>query len=230
MMTPLTEIASVETLLGSFSDMKLNFNVEGGQKRCADLMTIEGTPINTSKRFDLNPTPTSSGFPGNSEQSEYSYAADRLTEHAATSPVRSRPMFVDNITYSDIATTTQSKDTILQAAFFPSHSSKRPPDDSRETPSRLRVSRPILVVVTPESDQHDTGDHQENALRTALLGGPEGCLRRPHLVDSIVWAPVVAIQPAPLTDLLRYSTRRLVYNIRYIFVLRCGQEYASSVA
>jgi hypothetical protein len=60
-----------------------------------------------------------------------------------------------------------------------------------------------LVVICSASEEHNTGDHQENALRTALLCGSEGCLRREELADSIVWIDSDNLTPAPLTDLLR---------------------------
>jgi acetoin utilization deacetylase AcuC-like enzyme len=54
-----------------------------------------------------------------------------------------------------------------------------------------------------EGEQHNTGDHQENALRTALLCGPLGCLRRERLDDSLVWANDDSVYEAPMSDLLR---------------------------
>ncbi len=81
------------------------------------------------------------------------------------------------------------------------------------------VPRRVLVL-TAGSDDHDTGAHQENALRTALLCGPDGCLRRKSLTDFILWADGTSAsgsssdcdgrsptefegKPAPLADLLR---------------------------
>jgi hypothetical protein len=60
-----------------------------------------------------------------------------------------------------------------------------------------------LLVICSASEEHNTGDHQENALRTALLCGPEGCLRREELADSVEWIDSDNLTPAPLTDLLR---------------------------
>lgn len=53
-------------------------------------------------------------------------------------------------------------------------------------------------------NQHDTGDHQENALRTTLLCDDQvGCLRRKLLEELVVWADEGVDCKAPLTDLLR---------------------------
>ena len=49
------------------------------------------------------------------------------------------------------------------------------------------VQQRKVLVFSSSTDEHDTGNHQENALRTALLSGPDGCLRRPELVNSVEW-------------------------------------------
>ena len=61
-----------------------------------------------------------------------------------------------------------------------------------------------LLVICSSSDEHDTGDHQENALRTTLLCGTHGCLRRPELQGSIAFIDADLLSPPPLADLLRY--------------------------
>jgi len=65
---------------------------------------------------------------------------------------------------------------------------------------------PELLVICSSSDEHDNGDHQENALRTSLLSGVDGCLRRPELRDSVVFRDADLLSPPPLADLLRYNT------------------------
>ena len=61
----------------------------------------------------------------------------------------------------------------------------------------------VLIISSSGNDEHLTGDgHQENALRTALLCGDDGCLRRPALENSLVWAPEQEYS-APMADLLR---------------------------
>jgi acetoin utilization deacetylase AcuC-like enzyme len=60
-----------------------------------------------------------------------------------------------------------------------------------------------VLCISSGSDDHNTGEHQENALRTALLCGVDGCLRRPQLDESIVWVDENLVKPAPIADLLR---------------------------
>lgn len=83
------------------------------------------------------------------------------------------------------------------AASFPPHAVNQTP-----TVAARDVNKKLLVICSA-SEEHNTGDHQENALRTALLCGPEGCLRRPELAGSIDWINSDNLSPAPLTDLLR---------------------------
>jgi hypothetical protein len=88
----------------------------------------------------------------------------------------------------------------------------RPPNVTKRTAAPCTVNTHTqmdkdlerrLLVICSASEEHNTGDHQENALRTALLCGPEGCLRREELADSIVWIDSDNLTPASLTDLLR---------------------------
>jgi hypothetical protein len=63
-----------------------------------------------------------------------------------------------------------------------------------------------LLVLTSNSDDHDTGvHHQENALRTTLLCGEKGigCLRRPMLDGNIEWVDCDDLQLPSIVDLLR---------------------------
>ena len=107
--------------------------------------------------------------------------------------------------------------TPLRASFYGGH-------DFDETPlqrnivtgtlSQSVVAKPFakptstsehdrLLVICSASEEHNTGDHQENALRTALLCGPDGCLRRPAVNEHIKWINSDNLTAAPLTDLLR---------------------------
>lgn len=72
-------------------------------------------------------------------------------------------------------------------------------------------------------EDHNTGMHQENARRTELLVGADGCLRRKALSDSMVWAPPVKYFPAPMSDLLR------VHEYAYLRHLqdKCNREEVS---
>ncbi len=72
---------------------------------------------------------------------------------------------------------------------------KRPPPDAGHK----------LLIVNTDSDMilHDTGSHQENRLRTELLSGPVGCLRRLPLQPHVEWEDEGNIVNAALVDLLR---------------------------
>jgi hypothetical protein len=132
-----------DLLMGTFSGLKIS-NAAGALKRSADLMTVEGTPINLTKRIDLHSTPNI-----------------RLP-----SPVdKQKSQFVS---------------TVADGEDFSALNSLCPQGCSAVTlTSALQSTHPRKVlIVTAGSDDHNTGDHQENALRTELLCGPDGCLRR----------------------------------------------------
>jgi hypothetical protein len=132
-----------ELLMGTFSGLKIS-NAAGALKRSADLMTVEGTPINLTKRIDLHSTPNI-----------------RLQSH------------VDQQKSQFVSTDAEGKD-------FSSINNICPPGYSAATmSSALQSTHPRKVlIISAGSDDHNTGDHQENALRTELLCGPDGCLRR----------------------------------------------------
>jgi hypothetical protein len=60
-----------------------------------------------------------------------------------------------------------------------------------------------VMVLSSASDDHNTGNHQENALRTALLCGEEGCLKRAAISPSIKWVSCDHLDLPPIVDLLR---------------------------
>eukprot|EP01038_Epipyxis_sp_PR26KG_P007318 gene7318-9972_t len=66
-----------------------------------------------------------------------------------------------------------------------------------------RANNNKVKVICSSSDGHETGEHQENALRTSLLCGKNGCLRRVSLQNNIDWIEADCINPASLTDLLK---------------------------
>lgn len=72
-----------------------------------------------------------------------------------------------------------------------------------------------VVVLCSASEGHDTGNHQENALRTALLCGPAGCLRRAPLKSNMKFISSDSIEPAPLVDLLRVHDFEYLRHIEY---------------
>jgi hypothetical protein len=150
----------------SFSGMKIDNNIAGALKRTADLMTIEGTPVNLTKRMDLNPTPN----------------AKFQSIHPPTLPI-----FTASNDGNEECTRKNSAVTNVKIM-----------------PQGLQVPSPRKVlVISSGSDDHNTGEHQENALRTALLCGTNGCLRRDDLEGSIIWAREDNVRPAAITDLLR---------------------------
>lgn len=72
------------------------------------------------------------------------------------------------------------------------------------TGASTAASSPLLIINTDSASLvHDTGSHQENRLRTELLSGPRGCLRRGPLRPHVVWEDEANIVPAALADLLR---------------------------
>ena len=133
-----------ETLLDTFSGMRLQGQHQTN-KRTADVLTIEGSPVSVQywKRQDSQPTPK------------------------------------------------------VKNSFF--RGSMNDQGNTKLVPRRV-------LVFSSGTDDHDTGTHQENALRTALICGPNGCLRRRSLADFVVWADGLdqnGGKPAPLADLLR---------------------------
>lgn len=74
------------------------------------------------------------------------------------------------------------------------------------------ISKKLLVICS-SSEEHNTGDHQENALRTALLCGDDGCLRRKELDGMIQWINSDNLSAPPLCDLIRF------YYISYIALI-----------
>lgn len=116
--------------------------------------------------------------------------------------VEGSPVNVSRFKRQDLHPTPQKFSSIDQPATIglsscPSNVTKRSPHASLKTTQRK------LLVICSASEEHNTGDHQENALRTALLCGPEGCLRRPELKECIEWINSDNLTAAPLTDLLR---------------------------
>ncbi len=93
------------------------------------------------------------------------------------------------------------------------------PVNSTNITSHSILTKKILVICSA-SDEHDTGNHQENALRTALICGPEGCLRRKALLDFIEWLDIDGLSSPPISDLLR------VHEFEYLDHLekKCGKE------
>jgi acetoin utilization deacetylase AcuC-like enzyme len=72
--------------------------------------------------------------------------------------------------------------------------------------NKISATEGTVLVISAETDSHhvhNTGSHQENAARTSLLSGDQGCLRRKELQSNIKWIPSLLVQEAPLADILR---------------------------
>lgn len=161
-----------ELLMGTFSGLKIS-NAAGALKRSADLMTVEGTPINLTKRIDLHSTPNIRLLSSTDEQKS------------------------------------QIVPTVADGEEFSATNNLRPLGCSAVTmTSALQSTHPRKVlIISAGSDDHDTGDHQENALRTELLCGPNGCLRR-------------GLLGMPIHHLFCQAIRITVSSIFVVFKLR----------
>lgn len=132
-----------ELLMGTFSGLKIS-NAAGAFKRSADLMTVEGTPINLTKRIDLHSTPNI------------------------------RPLFSKDQQYSHTVSTVDGTEGFsMRGNLCPLGCSAVTMTSAPQSNHPRKV-----LIISAGSDDHNTGDHQENALRTELLCGPNGCLRR----------------------------------------------------
>jgi hypothetical protein len=115
-------------------------------KRSVEQCTVEGSPLNISKRIDILPTPM------------------------------------------------KFERSIIQSSFQPF--------PSQTKLNALLDSTAVAVFSVGDDSIHDTGSHQENSLRTQLLSGKSGCLRRSLLAQHVHMMDK-NIKPAQLTDLLR---------------------------
>ena len=84
----------------------------------------------------------------------------------------------------------------------------------------------VLIVSSGADDEHDTGVHQENALRTTLLVGPSGCLRRASLQGNLLWSAAASCdsQPAPLSDLVRVHDGDYLHYVKAKCALAAGAK------
>lgn len=137
------------------------------------------------------------------------FSAMKVTYHGALSKrlaesdtVEGSPVNPTRFKRLDLHATPQKLYEQPSSVFVPPPSTA--PGTDNQKASNNTLDRKLLVICSA-SEEHNTGDHQENALRTALLCGPEGCLRRPELAGSIDWIDSDNLTPAPLTDLLRYE-------------------------
>lgn len=150
-------------------------------KRSADLLTVEGSPImqNVSKRLDSNPTPVRT-------MQNICDVGDEKSTGKCISPLLS--------SFSDIIVSKTPQE------FLSDTETKNMSPDQQQ-----QHHRKVLVIHSGSNNDHQTGLHQENARRTDLLCGSDGCLRRnlPVLKSHVELKSGAAIPCVPLSDLLR---------------------------
>lgn len=145
-------------------------------KRSADLLTVEGSPVNPqllSKRLDTTATPHADKFNVNAINS----TALREWQECAKSMEKGK----------------------LERSLGNSNGAGR--DHT-------------VLIVSANTDTHVTGEHQENALRTELLIGDNGCLRRASLQSAVRWAGDSIATPAPCVDLLRVHDFEYLHHMQ----------------
>ncbi len=172
----------MDCLSGSFTGLKLN--VHGGVKRGVDRITVEGSPMIPLpfKQPNLNHTPYKFDEGGECVDTDVTndYNNRNTTHNAVLSPI------LEHQTSSSPPAVAPTVDTKVNFQLSPAP-----------------VVNEKVLVICSASNEHNTGDHQENMLRTALLCGEDGCLRRAELSQHIDWVDSDTIQSAPLCDLLR---------------------------
>lgn len=215
--SPVSREDDPHLLIESLSAMKINHGKEqevhefddleplGRAKRhFSERFTVEGSPFISGadlKRRDVLPTPA-----------KVSFNIDPIAEEVPRLGALS-----DIPVLSPLAVATVS--VTLEGTNTPVTSTAATPISSVPSTSKDMDKRKVLVICSA-SDEHDTGNHQENALRTALLCGPEGCLRRPALADFMEWIDTDKLSSPPVTDLLR------VHEFEYLDHLerKCRKE------
>lgn len=82
------------------------------------------------------------------------------------------------------------------------HGTQKATQSSQDEAQKSRV----VQILSCQSQDHDTKDHQENVRRTLLLSGPKGCLRRPEVSPYLQWIDDSRVPPIQFADLLRYAS------------------------
>ena len=103
----------------------------------------------------------------------------------------------------DVNPTPLKSDTFISNEHFSQKNNLTKLSQTSNNVVESSISKKLLVICS-SSEEHNTGDHQENALRTALLCGEEGCLRRKELDGMIEWINSDHLSAPPLCDLMRY--------------------------
>lgn len=177
----------MECLTGSFTGMKLNLNGGGATKR--DRVTIEGSPMVPLpfKQPNLNSTP----YKSEEEWNIHDFYSSGPTGIG----------FPTNPSSPQHTLQTDEHEAVDAVKIDPAFHTSPVRDIVQQKPKQEHLQK--VLVICSASSEHNTGDHQENMLRTALLCGDKGCLRRPELAEYIDWVDSDTIQAAPLCDLLR---------------------------
>lgn len=166
--------AGIDSLSGSFTGMKLNAHIADGG----------GALKRSVDRFTVEGSPMVP-LPFKQPNLNHTPLAFAQAHHSSTEDTSG---ILENDAYSHCI---DRLSPILETV------------EAQVSTGKQGTSRKVLVICSA-SNEHNTGDHQENMLRTALLCGEDGCLRRPELSSSIDWINSDTIQPASLCDLLRY--------------------------
>ena len=176
-------------LLQTFSDLKIHqtSSTNGLLKRSKfDTMTIEGTPVNVNKRMDLHETPIMM-------KDTLFWFCDQTESKSETLPIVPNTQIIPNHNQSKSNPISQTKSASSSTAY-----------DHPVTTINNQTPSKVMIICSSGNDEHNTGEHQENALRTTLLCGPDGCLRRPELQDAVEWIDYgLKNEPATIADLLR---------------------------
>ena len=193
MATPRRSGDSVHDLEASFSGLKLGKDALVQQKRPLEHVTIEGSPISGSSSAN---TPLSFH-----------------TSHNCTILDSDNDNNSDNNDEDDSNDDDDDDDSIHQLTKRIDLNPTPVRKPSVDYTSTNQISK--LLVISSGSDDHNTGDHQENFLRTALLAGNNGCLHRTPLQSYLSWLHSdTCIQPAPLTDLLRVHEYSYIQHLQ----------------
>lgn len=191
-----------------------------GKRSYSNRASVEGSPfIRNDKRLDIHPTP-------NKAVMDFLDVKDELTVVPGTAVVAMEVLPTPpNSTEKFSATSAGKKSTGKKNAKAVEASSASVAVTAAQPVVQASNVKPItsvkttpiskLFVVCSKSDDHNTGCHQENARRTALLCGPEGCLRRPALHNDIEWFDSDQLDVPPLTDLLRVHEYEYIRHLEH---------------
>jgi acetoin utilization deacetylase AcuC-like enzyme len=186
--TPKQSEILVEDLERNFTGMKLQLH--NPKRRSEERSTIEGTPVSMKNIEDNNINDV--------DNIEYNHQPKRLDLHPTPIRVSSN---------SNLENDLEDDNNLIKHVtnnFFNTNDDEVIPMEVKNENEVISKYEGNILVISSGSDAHDTGEHQENALRTALLCGSNGCLRRDGINNNIIWLNEDNnLIEAPITDLLR---------------------------